>query len=385
MDRSRSKNNVARIFSLLLMLLAASTSRVGGAEPAAEPLREFPPATVVAGHPEERGRAYGEQSREAIRDFLQKEVYAPFAGQPATKEQMLSFAAACGNVVRDQCPMIAEEFQGIADGAGITFAEVMLINLHEELYHRTELPYHGHCTAVAVGPTGAGNEHTYVGQTWDWMQSVAGKSQVIEWRRGDGASVLAYGFPGMPMGAGVSSEGIALCWTSAALGNNTGQSPRVGIPSYVLIAHLLSQKDLDGVIREARKNKHAGWFTFVLADGDGRLVNLEGSPEGIAVEEAEGHLVRVDYGSRQMTGVEPGGQVPFHSRCQKMYDLLDASRGSNDLAQLQTYLADPAYSINAGESTIDMMVFDTTARSAWLSRGTSYKLAWREFGFGERD
>jgi hypothetical protein len=104
---------------------------------------------------------------------------------------------------------------------------------------------------------------------------------MTQWRRPEGVSVLAYGFPGMPMGAGVNSEGIALCWTSAALGDER-QVSRVGIPSYVLIAHLLAQKNLDSVIREVRKNRHAGWFTFVLADGDGRLANIEGSPERIA-------------------------------------------------------------------------------------------------------
>ncbi len=147
------------------------------------------------------------------------------------------------------------------------------------------------------------------------------------WRRPEGVSVLAYGFPGMPMGAGVNSEGIALCWTSAALGDER-QLPRVGIPSYVFIAPLLAQKDLDSVIREVRKNRHAGWFTFVMADGDGRLVNIEGSPERIVVEQAKDRLVRV------------------------------------------------------GDATIDMMVFDTTARSAFLSRGSSYGLSWREFVFG---
>jgi hypothetical protein len=74
-------------------------------------------------------------------------------------------------------------------------------------------------------------------------------------------------------GRWVNSEGIALCWTSAALGQY-GRSPRVGIPSYALIAHLLAQQDIESVIREAKKNKHAGWFTFVLADGDGNLVNI---------------------------------------------------------------------------------------------------------------
>jgi hypothetical protein len=37
--------------------------------------------------------------------------------------------------------------------------------------------------------------------------------------------------------------------------------------------------------------------------------------------------------------------------------------------------------INVGKATIDMMVFDTTARAAYLSRGPSYKTAWRTFTF----
>jgi hypothetical protein len=355
----------------------------GPAQPQAESVREFAPAGILEGSPKERGQAYGKQQRVAIRDFLEKEVYAAFAGKPATKQQMLQYASSCAKVVRAECPLVAEEFQGVAQGAGLSFDEIVLINLHEELYHRTELPQHGHCTAVAVGPPDTGNKHTYVGQTWDWMQSVAGKSCVTEWRRGEGVSVLAYGFPGMPMGAGVNEAGIALCWTSAGLGVK-GQRPRVGIPSYLLIAHLLAQKDLDSVLREARKDKHAGWFTFVLADGDGRLVNIEGSPERVVVEPAEGRLARVLYGSREMAGVSSGGEVAFHPRCQKMYDLLRASQGRMDLARLQAYFSEPKYEINVGKSTIDMMVFDTTARAAYLSRGPSYKVSWREYVFGAR-
>lgn len=339
---------------------------------------ELPPAIVIEGAPAERGRAYGKRFREEIRRFLEREIRAAFAGKPASAEEMLGYASACGKVVRGECPMIAEELQGIADGAGLTFEEIVLINLHEELYHRTELPKLGHCTAVAVGPQDTGDGRAYVGQTWDWMESVAGESRILEWRRADGASVLAYGFPGMPMGAGVNSEGIALCWTSAGLGEKD-QSPRAGIPSYVLIAHLLAQKDLDGVIREARKNRHAGWFTFVMADGSGRLVNIEGSPRDVFIEEAPGRLARVGYGSAEAARVLREGEV--HPRCRKMYDLLEVSRGKNDLARLRAYFEDPGFEINAGKGTIDMMVFDTTGRSAHVSRGTSYGRSWRKFGF----
>jgi hypothetical protein len=377
----RTNLALGRLF--VAVLLTSSFSAQAPAQPETDAVREFAPASVFEGKARDRGHAYGKQFRDAIRDFLQTEVDAAFIGQPSTKEQMLRYASACGKVVRDECPLIAEEFQGIADGAGLTFDEIVLINLHEEFYHRTDLPKHGHCTAVAVGPPDTGDGHTYVGQTWDWMQSVAGKSRVTEWRRTEAPSVLAYGFPGMPLGAGLNAEGIALCWTSADLGAK-GQTPRVGIPSYMLIAHLLAQKDMDSVVREARKNKHAGWFTFVVADANGRLVNIEGSPERVVVEETEGRLARVAYGSREMVGAKPEAPVPLHERCQLMYDLLRESQGKNDLSRLQDYFADPTYKINVGKNTIDMMVFDTTARTAYLSRGSSYKVAWRAFVFGAK-
>jgi len=377
----------------IVFLLVASNSAVAAPDDGPQPsshtnLYSVPPLVRIEGNARERGMAYGKRFQEGIRSFLATEIDAAFIGKPASREQLRHYAAACGQVVREECPLIAEEFAGIADGAGVTFDEIMLINLHEELYHRVNLPgfagpKHGHCTAVAVSSSDSGNAKTYVGQTWDWMPSVAGKSAILEWRRAGGVSVLAYGFPGMPMGAGVNSAGIALCWTSAALGEK-GQTPRIGIPSYILIAHLLAQKDLESVIREARKNKHAGWFTFVMADGEGNLLNVEGSSTRVAIERSKQSLVRVFYGSQEMTNAVPGQSVSVHPRCERMRVLLEGSRGQNDLVRLQEYFAEPKHRINEGKATIDLLVFDTTARVAHLSRGTSYHLDWHAFRFDSR-
>src|SRR5262249_57682094 len=124
---------------------------------------------------------------------------------------------------------------------------------------------------------------------------------------------------------------------------------------------------------EGGKKERAGWLTCVLAEGHGRMVNIEGSPERVVVEEADGRVARVLYGSREMAGGK------LHARCQTMYDLQRESQGKNDLSRLQDYFADPQYKINVGKGTIDMMLFDTTARTAYLSRGPNYTVAWRAF------
>jgi hypothetical protein len=353
-----------------------------GQDKAPPPSADVPPLTVISGKPRERGLAYGQKFRDGIRRFLQREIYQAFVQKPSPKEEMLRYAGACARVIREVCPVVADELEGVAEGAGLRPEEVVLLTLHEELYHRGALPKVEHCTAVAVGPPDTGDGHTYLGQTWDWMESAFGLSWVVEWRRDEGPSVLGYGFPGLWAGAGLNSNGVAVCWTSADLGKKA-QGARVGVPSYVLLAHLLYQKDLESAVREAKRDKHAGWFTFVLADGEGNLVNIEGSPRGVAVERAKGRLVRIGFGTRQMSGTPEGQAVKLHPRCEKMYDLLRGAAGKTGLRTLQGFFEDPKCGISVGKQTIDLMVFDTTARTAYLSRGPSYKVAWREFKFGE--
>jgi hypothetical protein len=365
----------------------------GGAEPwvmAADEKRAdktgtsgaIPPVTVISGKPRERGRIYGSRFSDGIHSFLEREIYQAFTEKPSPKNELLQYAAACGKAVRRYAPVIYDELEGMAEGTGLELSEILLLTLHEELYHRGVLPKIDHCTAVAAGPPDTGDGNTYVGQTWDWMQSVFGLSSMLHWKRDEGPSLLAYAYPGLWVGAGLNSAGLALCWTSADLGNKA-LGVRVGIPAYVLLAHLMYQETLDAVEEEARRANNAGWFTFVMADGDGNLCNVEGSPKTLVVERTKGHLARVSFGTRRMTGTPEGAQVPVHARCAKMNNLLTKASGKIDLKTMQHFFEDPSCAISVGRSTIDMMVYNSTRREAWLSRGPDYGVDWKRFTFDE--
>jgi hypothetical protein len=355
-----------------------------------EAVKPFAPPVVIAGNAHERGVAYGKQFRAEIHDFLDQQIYGPFVGNPSSKEEMLGYAKDCREVVRSVDLMLSEENAGIAEGAGITPDEATLLQLHEEIYHRGTLPVkHGHCTVVAVSPSDSGDKHAYLGQTWDWMTSVAGKSFLIEWQR-DGMSVIGYSYGGLPFGAGMNSNGIALCWTSAAL-SARGQSPRIGMPSYTFITHLLNQKNIESVINEAQRIKNAGWFTFVVNDADGNIVNIEGSPSGITVERSDKFMVRADYRSADKKA-EMAQLVPKWrqaARCVTFDNLLTKTAGKNSKSQIEQYLQDPKFGIaSAGipqkrNVSIDVMLFDTTAKKAYVSRGPDYGIDWREYGFSD--
>src|SRR5262249_37337686 len=139
-------------------------------------------------------------------------------------------------------------------------------------------------------------------------------------------------------GAGLNSAGVALCWT---WGDGLGiKGPRVGIPSYVLIAQMLYQDTLEGALWEAKRATHAGWFAFVLGDAQGRLATVEGTPEKLVVQELRGHTARASYGCRDILGDTDSDSFQLHPQCQRMFDLLSDSRGQLDGAALQSFFGD---------------------------------------------
>jgi hypothetical protein len=344
-----------------------------------------PELVTIAGNAAQRGRTYGSTFRDAIRSFYSREIEAVFSDHPNPKSNLLKYASACGRVIAETCPTLSAEIDGVAEGCGLSRDEIVLLQLHEELYHRGVVPGVDHCTAVAIGPPVTKDNHTYVGQTWDWMQSVYGLSRIVHWKPESGPEVLCYGFPGMWAGAGLNSAGIAHTWTTAGFDFRRNGDPekldvRVGVPSYTLIAHLLNQPTLDDVEREARRNIHAGWFTFVMADGSGQMLNLEGSPSGITVERSRSRLVRVNYGSEENINAFTPPQKR-HPRCETMCGHVEADAGNVDGEWLKRIFADPRRGICAGRNTIDMMVFDCTAKTASLSRGPDYTVDWKTFSF----
>jgi isopenicillin-N N-acyltransferase-like protein len=152
------------------------------------------------GKPAERGRRYGARVKGAIARFLEREIYSAFVGKPATKDELLRYADGCAKAIAKYSPVVFAEMEGMAEGSGLTLADFVLLSLHEELYHKGAIPSVEHCHVAAAGPPTTTGD-TFVGQTWDWMESVFGLSQMLLWKRDEGPDVLAYGYPGMWIGA----------------------------------------------------------------------------------------------------------------------------------------------------------------------------------------
>lgn len=365
----------------------AATGALGGLTHAWAPRRQAPPEhtlSVISGKPRERGRMYGKRFSEPIREWLDREVYQAFAKEAPRREELFRYAAACAPHVKSYSPEILEELEGMAEGSGLRLEEHLLITLHEELYHKGPLQTEGHCKAVAAGPPDTSDGQSYVGQTWDWMKSTYGKSQMLLWERGEGPSLLAYSYPGIWVGAGVNSSGIALAWTSANLGSKTGA--RVGIPSYVLIAQMLYQRSLADALEEAKRARQAGWFAFLVVDGEGHFAQIEGSPDRQGVARGTGHMAVHNYQTRELTGTPEGQPIPLNKYTQYLYKALGAQKGQLDRERLQKILADHETPIcthfTSWGGTVDTFIYNATRREAYVCRGPGCMGTWKTFTFG---
>ena len=305
--------------------------------------------SVIEGTPRERGRAYGQRFKASITRFLEREIYAAFDGKPNQKELLLRYGGACSRKIKDYAPLVMDEMEGMAEGAGLRLEEIVLVTNHEELWHRGAIKAVDHCTVFGAAPPDTADGETYVAQTWDWMESVYGLSSMLLWKRAEGPSVLAYAYPGLWTGAGVNSEGVSLCWHS---GSGDGKEPAVGIPAYVLIAQMLYQPTLKGALEELRRATQAGWFVFLLGDAQGSLATVRGTPKKVDI--------RPD-------AVANGGR----RRAQ--------GDAKVDLAAMQAHC--PTVKV---KTTIDAMVFSSVRKEAHVTRRAGGATPWLRFGFDSK-
>lgn len=336
--------------------------------------------TVVEGNNAyECGRKYGLKFKKQIHDWLNCEVYR-YVNKKQSKESMLEYATACAKEIKAYSPEIMDELEGTAEGSGLTLNEMVLLTLHEELYHRGILPSagHGHCTTAAVGPGVTSDGNVYIGQNWDWWYSMFGKSELLLWKDKRYPDVLCHSYPGIRTGSGMNSAGIALVWTSI-VSSPESDGPRVGVPTYILIAHLLNQTTIEAVIKEAQKAKNAGWFTFVIGDDKGNFVNVEGSPKRIVVKKYKSYLTRVEYGTPEMTNTPAGKPVKLHPRGQKMLELVESEKGRINADTLKRFFLDNNLGIHSQGGTVETFKFNTNKRTIEISRGLGNTGEWQTF------
>jgi len=251
------------------------------------PIRSFVSDPASA---RDRGLAFGEAWRDEIHDTVAgyAELFAMAAGAPFS---LARAGLAAHDAIARWAPRIADEIDGMAEGAGLPSTHVAAINARTEILAGLRIPHRGECsTAVFLG----GPKPLAV-QTWDWYQRFAENWLLWTIRLPDGRELQTVSEFGIVGKIGVNSSGIGVHFN---LLRHRLDRPRIGVPVHVIARRVIEESlDLEMALRlvgtaavsastaltfvAANDHEstaltvelHRGGPAYVLPDPDGLLVH----------------------------------------------------------------------------------------------------------------
>ena len=139
------------------------------------------------------GRRFAQDIAANVATYLRR-----FAASGLDRDGAFSEAEIWCQAIAEQSPSYAEEMRGIVDGSGQSEQAIALLNARYELAFTLfgqeatqqraragellEIGPDG-CTTFGLKPEVTEHRHTWLGQNWDWLEGVHGRTFVLQARR----------------------------------------------------------------------------------------------------------------------------------------------------------------------------------------------------------
>ncbi len=210
--------------------------------------------------PFEAGRLHGAARADDLRAFLDDGLARLNRVMPApvSMDSLRPALDAYGAEIGVATPDLAEEIRGLAEGAGISNDEALLLQLRREIMGYQKIPARGDCTTYARS-----GENPVLAQTVDLNGDLDDQIGVLEVARpGSPRRALVLSFGGLLGYLGVNSDGLAV-----GLNLVLGGDWRPGLPPYLAIRHLLdTASGVDEAVKMIRGMRMASSRSLTLCD-----------------------------------------------------------------------------------------------------------------------
>src|SRR5262247_3594201 len=188
------------------------------------------------------GRRFAREIADNVATYLRR-----FAASGLGRDEAFVEAERWRNAIAAQNPSYDEEMRGIADGSGQSEATIALLNARYELAFTlfgqeakqaarqaapqgaiegalTDIGPDG-CTTFGLLPDATADRHTWLGQNWEWLEGVHGRTFVLRARRKNRPSFVCLTEAGIAGGKmGVNECGIGLVENGLA-SSHDGRNP----------------------------------------------------------------------------------------------------------------------------------------------------------------
>ena len=340
----------------------------------------------VGSHRVDQVRRMVETYRRLFRDETEELGLADWAEGIRIARRYLPF-------VEDALPQYIDEMRGLAEGAGVSFDDILVLNTIESI---TADRLHLGCTSLAVSGETSADGSVLVAHNEDWYPEDVDDVFLVHAEPEGEPPFLAVSYGGLLPNIGFNAAGIAQCCDTVY-----ASDVRLGIPRTIVARHVLAATSLDQAARAALHPQRAAGYNHLLASADGDIVNLEASAtRHESLPATDGLAAHTNhYLSPAMIAVEKNPEARVHSRARldRARQRLGEMRGRIDTRRLVEVLADHddhPYSICShvlhepsplgNQVTIASLVMDLTRRTMLAGWGNPCQATFAEFALPDR-
>lgn len=264
--------------------------RPGDDGPDAEGSAGFP-VLEASGSPYEVGLAIGRRFGPQIREGLRRRAawfdrLREFAMQDRAS-RIDPFVGAAG----EHFPEILDELRGWADGSGVPFDDLMVLNLKAELSasRAATAPDTPGCSTVAF----ARGERCLLAHNEDGHRANHGLMFLVRVSRPDRPDFLCLTYPGILCGNGPAVNEAGIVLTTNYIG---GLDVRLGVPRYVISRAVLDAGSLAEAVETVSHPLRSFSFHYNLGScSEGRILSVETSVDEVATHEVDGLYVHTNH------------------------------------------------------------------------------------------
>jgi isopenicillin-N N-acyltransferase-like protein len=345
---------------------------------------------VRGGH-RQIGQQIGESCRDLVRHGIEtghvllenaySQLQLSWDGAKIQARKYMPFA-------QERYPQYVEEIVGMAEGAGVSFDDLAVLNAMEavtsDALHLTK------CTSLGVSPEHTAGGHVLAAHNEDWLPEDEPDVFIVHAEPDDEPPWIAMTYGGLLPNIGLNAAGLAQCCDSVY-----PSDCRIGIPRVMLSRAVLGSRSISQAFQHMLVPLRAAGYNHLLIHESGELYNIEVSARSFAVLYSdEGRIVHTNhYLDPTMRVVESNSDELIHTRVRYGRALhLLRQTDQHTLLTLQSILKDhvnyPDSICNHSifdldpldrEKTITSLVMDLTARQLSVAWGNPCKNNYHTF------
>jgi isopenicillin-N N-acyltransferase-like protein len=349
-------------------------------------IRPAAPIVQVSGSHREMGQQIGQACKLQVTRSIENahslitgafhDLQLTWEGAKIQARKYLPFA-------QEKYPKYVEELVGMAEGAEVSFDDIMVVNAMEAV--TTDALHLTKCTSMALNEERTADGHVLVTHNEDWLPEDEHDVYLVHAVPDDEPAFLAMTYGGLLPNIGFNEAGIAQCCDSVYPTDS-----RIGIPRVFLSRAVLAAENPDEAVRRAVIPHRAAGYNHLLAHESGELYSVEVSARRFALLYGEdGYLVHtnhyLDYNMQQVES-NPDELIATRVRYFRALRLLKQNQ-KHTLKTLQAIQRDHVNYPNSicnhsmddidpleREKTINALIIDLTAKTmhfAWGNPCTS--------------